>query len=191
MRSYWKSLAVKLAIVHICALAGSFVLFITLMNLPILDSIDVFFYRGVILIVISSLAIGLIIMLLRRRLRYLIVRDAFLTVCLAVSINMLFFTHVPVTAERSISVFMLGYMDEHPERQFEINEIRDFFIETYVEDFGCFEKRMHEQTAINTIHEENDMYSITDKGRQLIKMYDMVCNLFNIDKKIVHPERAK
>ena len=59
----------------------------------------------------------------------------------------MFFTHLPVTADRSISVFMLGYLADHKGESFTEEQIESIFIKRYVQDYGAFEKRLHEQEA--------------------------------------------
>jgi len=115
--------------------------------------------------------------------KLLTVRDAILSICMTLCLNVIFFTHVPVTAERSVSIFVLGAMSEEPERIFTEPEIRDYFIQKYVIDNGALEKRFLEQEATGTIRRQGGGFAITDKGRILIRFYGFVADCFHIGAK--------
>lgn len=181
----------KLILLHILAAITGFVLFAAFFSTPVFQSIDVFFYRGIALALLTALIIGCLLLILKFTARSwknrLAIRDVLLSACVIVSLNTLFFTHVPVTADRSISIFVLGAMAEEPGRVFTEKEIEDFFIRRYVIDYSAFEKRFHEQAATGTIEQRGDGYIITGRGLLLIRFYDLVANCFHIDKKLIYP----
>ena len=155
---------------------------------------DLFFYRGIALILFWGLVITGTFLLLRSLFfkDVFLYRDALLLFAVFCSVNLLFFTHVPVTADRSISVFMLGTMSDHSEQTFSEDEMEDYFIERYVRDFGAFEKRFHEQIETGTIEEaEAGEYQITESGKKLMKMYETVADWYRIDDRLIHPDRER
>lgn len=85
-------------------------------------------------------------MILRQRsLRGLLtVRDIILIVTLLVSGNVVFFTHFPVTADRSISVFILAYMDR-AQGPLTSEQISDSVVQEYMLARHAIDKRLTER----------------------------------------------
>jgi len=185
----------KLFLLHLTAFAFGSTLFVALFHTPLFQSIDVFFYRGIALLVLSCALVGgaLVVLkatkLLQKLKISIIIQDILLSVALVGCVNMVFFTHLPVTAERSISVFVLGYMAQNPTRVFTEEEIRDIFIERYVDDFGAFDKRFHEQVVTGTVEQSGDGYAISPAGVSLMRVYDRIADLYGVDKQLITPMR--
>ncbi len=178
-----------LILIHITLfLIGSICCIISFQT-PLFASIDIFFYRGLILIlfwgVIITVCMG--ILRVRRKSLKLTVRDLLLLFISFCCIQTVFFTHVPVTAERSVSVFMLGYMSDSGNREFTKEELEDAFISRYVQDYGAFDKRFHEQLATGTIEKDGDRYRITKSGTDLMHFYETIAKLYGIDDRLIHP----
>jgi hypothetical protein len=171
----------------------SSLLFVLLFSAPFDKLIDVFFYRGIALLLLSGLfAAGLSFLVKRFWLKRLMtVRDILLIFTIFCSVNMVFFTHVPVTADRSVSIFVLGSMADDPERVFTEQDIENFFISRYVRDYGAFKQRFHEQLVTGTIQAADGGYVISGRGKALMKMYDFIADCFHIDKKLIHPYDAE
>ena len=100
---------------------------------------------------------------------------------------MVFFTLIPVTVERSVSVFMLSYMDNYSDHYTQ-DQIAEIFVDKYVNEYGAFEKRFDEQLTTGSIEQNADgTYSITDKGRFIVKMFRLISDVFDTDKRLVEP----
>ena len=193
MNIKWRKIIIYVGILLGLILFGSILITISF-RLHFLSGIDVLFYRGIVLILLWGTVITAVFLLLRRQffIDVFLVRDAFLLFVIFCSINTVFFTHVPVTADRSISVFMLGTMSDHGEKTFSEEEMEDYFIERYVKDFGAFEKRFHEQVETGTIEEAAPgEYRITESGKKLMKMYETVADWYRIDDRLIHPDRER
>ena len=207
----------------------SFGLLILLIRLPLLKSVHVLMYRGIVMIVLSGIISSILLVLFKkwRKATWLSAKDVVLVFILTCSINMVFFTLIPVTVERSVSVFMLSYMDTYSGESstgnngdlldvnnsteadskgfsgsitgstqaesgipghYTQNDISKIFIDKYVYEYGAFEKRFDEQIATGTIEQNaDDTYSITDKGRFIVKMFRLISDVFDTDKRLVHP----
>ena len=102
--------------------------------------------------------------------------------------NMVFFTLIPVTVERSVSVFMLSYMDTYSDRTYTQDQVAEIFVDKYVNEYGAFEKRFDEQLTTGTIVQNPDgTYSITDKGRFIVKLFRLISDVFDTDERLVEP----
>jgi len=131
----------------------------------------------------------LIGLLLLRRSRYgagLTVRDALLATSLLVAGNSVVFTHLPVTADRSISVFMLAYMDS-TDGSLSSADIEDVVVTEYVRERGAIDKRLDEQIVSGNIEKVGDRYRITDQGRGLMRLYRAIAALYGVDPTNLSP----
>ena len=91
------------------------------------------------------------------------------------------------TGERSVSVFMLGYLADHSEESFQKEDIEKIFTDRYVYQLGAFDKRLHEQEETGTIVKNEDGgYSITPAGRGLVRMYETIDRLYGLDDSLLH-----
>lgn len=178
----------RLLLLYLFLLLAGTLLCILSFHTPLPALTDVFFYRGLLLIVFWGLVITLCMLLFKlcRGWREITVRDLLLLFIAFCSVHILFFTHVPVTAERSVTVFMLGYMADQPEKTFTEEEITEYFISRYVGDFGAFTKRLHEQEETGTIVRDGDGYRITGSGKALMKLYEAVADVYGIDRRLIH-----
>lgn len=168
----------------------SFGLLILLIRLPLLKGMHVLMYRGIVMIVLAGILASILLVLFKkwRKATWLSAKDVVLVFILTCSINMVFFTLIPVTVERSVSVFMLSYMDTNSNNHFTQDDISQIFIDKYVYEYGAFEKRFDEQIATGTIEQNADgTYSITDKGRFIVKMFRLISDVFETDKRLVQP----
>ena len=184
-----------LLLFHLAAFAFGSALFAALFHTPLFKGIDVYFYRGIALLALACAIVGGLVMAMMKfrllgKLKIdLIFRDALLSVVLVGCVNMVFFTHLPVTAERSISVFVLGYMAQDPGRVYTEEDIRDIFIERYVDEYGAFQKRFHEQVVTGTVEPSGDGYVISPAGISLMRIYETIADWYGVDKALVAPSR--
>ena len=149
-------------------------------------------YRGILFLILSG-GIAALLMLFCMRVMpkgWITVKDVILLFCGCCCVNMVLFTLIPVTVERSVSVFMLSYMDQNEELQFTQKDIEEIFVEKYVKDYGAFEKRFHEQLVTGSIQENEDgTYCITSRGKQIVTMFRMIAKWFQTDQRLVYPDK--
>ena len=110
-------------------------------------------------------------------------RDIILALVLFFCVNLTFFTHLPVTAERSISVFLLEYFNKNSDRYLTKEEITKIFIDKYLYENKAMEKRLHEQIFSGNINQDGEKYKISKQGQNLMKFYRIINIIFNINKK--------
>ena len=167
----------------------STVMFVVLFHTPIFRDLGVFFYRGVILLVIAALFSAFLAWAGMRIFKKLDmdIKDMIAVFCIFFGVTLGWFILIPVTVERSISVYMLSYMDENDSAEITSEEFGNIFYDSYIEDFGAFEKRFKEQEVSGNIEVKNDGYVITDSGRFIVNMFRVCANLFDTDKWLVYP----
>ena len=91
------------------------VLFVLLFHTPVLKSMEVLMYRGIAFILMAGIVAAVLMFLCKRKWKKLFdFKDVILMFLGFCSVNMVLFTLIPVTVERSVSVFTLSYMEENP-----------------------------------------------------------------------------
>lgn len=174
---------------HLELFVLSTLVFILLFRTHLFKNVTVFFYRGILLLLFATLIttlIALVIKVVSRR-NIFTFRDIILSFLSVLCINLVFFTHVPVTAERSVSVFILGYMNENSEKSLTREEVARAVVEKYLYENKNIQKRFREQiTSGNIVHEEG-RYKITKRGRFIMSIYDFIAGLFSIDEGNLSP----
>ena len=164
------------------------VLFVLLFHTGILAGMEVLMYRGIVFIIVTGILSAVTMGVIRKFWDFISIRDIIMIFVIFCCVNMVLFTLIPVTVERSVSVFMLSYMDENSDQSFTEEDVQEIFTSKYVVDYGAFEKRFDEQIATGTLVDNGDgTYSITDYGRRIVKMFRIVADWFNTDKRLVYP----
>ena len=155
----------------------------------ILAQLDILFYRGLVLIALSFLAtFGLLAFVLRQLHTAPVgARDAFAAAVLSLSLNLAFLIVVPVTVDRSISIFVLGQMAAEPDRIFTADGMSDLFTKVYVGDDRQIARRLREQAVSGTVQREGNGYRISPRGRFVIAAARIVAKLFDSHAGILAP----
>jgi len=163
-------------------------IFVLLFHTGILKGMEVLMYRGIVFIIFTGILSAVTMAVVRKFWDFITIRDIIMMFVIFCCVNTVLFVLVPVTVERSVSVFMLSYMDENSDQKFSEKDVQDIFTSKYVVDYGAFEKRFNEQIATGTLVDNGDgTYSITDSGRRIVKMFRIVADWFNTDKRLVYP----
>ena len=173
--------------VYAVTLLGATVVWVVLFHTPLLSG-SVFFYRGLVLLALVGFVAATVLFLLRQTvLRGLLgIRDILLVLSLLLSVNVVFFTHLPVTADRSISVFMLAWMNR-ADNPLTADEIEQGIVQEYVIDRKAIAKRLEEQLVTGTVVPSGEGYVLSDEGRSLVALYELIARLFNIDTDNLSP----
>ncbi|MCJ2063203.1 hypothetical protein MKK63_10825 [Methylobacterium sp. J-088] len=175
------------ALLHAGALALGFGVFVLLFQTDLWSGVTILFYRGLLLLVVAfliTLAATVALAGLGRRwgLRR---RDALGACALSLSLNLSGFVILPVTVDRSVSVFLLGQMAAHPDESFDADRARAVFDAVYLGTFGQMERRLSEQKASGNVAPTADGYVITPQGRAFIRFAGVVARLFRTDTRLI------
>ncbi|WP_404421712.1 hypothetical protein [Nibricoccus sp. IMCC34717] len=179
----------SLVALHVGFLIFGFVLFVVLFRTPLAASQTVFFYRGCRLVVWAAVFQGVIALgawaWWRRAGGDL--RDIIGNTAVAACLNLVFFTHLPVTADRSVSVFLLGYLTQHSERRVTEAELERALVEKYIRADHAIARRLKEQLETGTVTVTPEGVQITPKGQAIIRQYERMTRIFELDPRLVRP----
>lgn len=163
-------------------------LFIGLFHTALFKDMEVLMYKGIVFLMITGVVAGVIMGIIRKFWGFVTIRDIIMMFCIFCCVNMVFLTLIPVTVERSVSVFMLSYMQENKDQTFTEESVGEVFTTKYVEDYGAFEKRFEEQVVTGTIVQNEDgTYSITPKGEFVVEAFRTIAEWFDTDRRLVYP----
>ena len=172
------------ALIYVVCTAG----FIGLFHTSLFGDMEVLMYRGLAFLLIAGVVSAVIMGIVRMFWGFVTIRDIIMMFCIFCCVNMVFLTLVPVTVERSVSVFMLSYMQENKDQTFTEESVGEVFTTKYVEDYGAFEKRFEEQVITGTIVQNEDgTYSITPKGEFVVEAFRTIAEWFDTDRRLVYP----
>ncbi|MGN0482355.1 MAG: hypothetical protein ACI4HI_02270 [Lachnospiraceae bacterium] len=166
------------------------IIFVALFHTQFLKGMSVLMYKGVVFILLTGVLAAILMFVFWKifRCNFIETKDIILMFCGFCCVNMVLFTLIPVTVERSVSVFMLSYMEENEELTYTEDSVSGIFVEKYVNDYGAFEKRFHEQLVSGNIRKNEDgTYSITENGKRIVQMFRMISKWFNTDQRLVYP----
>ena len=182
LKKIGKIVGIYAAIYLVCS-----AIFVGLFHTPVLKGLEVLMYRGIIFILISGALSAVIMFFCKKKWQDLFDSKDFLLMFLGFCcVNMVLFTLIPVTVERSVSVFTLSYMEENP-KAYTIEEMEEIFNEKYVQEFNAFDKRFKEQIVSGNVEETENGYVINDRGKATVKFFRIIGAMFNTDERLVYP----
>ncbi|XYD08590.1 hypothetical protein R1A27_27095 [Methylobacterium sp. NMS12] len=161
--------------------------FVLLFQTDLWSGVTILFYRGLILLAVAfllTLAVTAALAGLGRPwgLRR---RDALGACVLSLSLNLSAFVILPVTVDRSITVFLLGQMAAQPGERFSPERARAVFERVYLGEFRQMERRLAEQQASGNVARAGDGYVITPQGSAFIRFCGLVARAFRTDTRMI------
>ena len=107
--------------------------------------------------------------------------------CIIVAFN----GDIPVAIDRSVSVYLLGIMENEPQHAFTKAELENRLIRDYVQNYGAVERRLAEQVASRDVELDKDGYRLTAQGAVVVHAMKTVAWIFNLDRRFVDPMEAQ
>lgn len=155
-----------------------------------LDQISILFYRGLVLIAVGVIFCFVVLLIARAKWPSWHVRDAVSACAFAGGIAICLLIVLPVTIDRSISVFMLTQMAAQPDHAFTPSELRSLFVDVYVKRYGQIERRLEEQEVSRNVAQTEDGFRITPQGLAFVRFARFLSVVFQTDRRFVTPAQA-
>jgi hypothetical protein len=166
------------------------ILLIVLFKLKVLAGLNVLFYRGLALIALSTLIVLALSLWVAIRV-HIPLSVALAAAAISASVNLTVLIVLPVTVDRSVTVFLLGYMDQHANKTFTTGELRAAFEDIYLGRWDQTQRRMDEQQLSGNVAPTKDGYRITPQGRSFVAFSRKVAWAFDTDPRFVSPEKPR
>lgn len=158
-------------------------LYFFLLHSPILSEQKVLFYRGMLLLFLTTVLIGIILFIFRKKFQ-LSRESIFSAVIVSFAIHQSLFITLPVTFDRSFSMYLLNRLNNVRltnscpgifKDKLQQNLIDEYFIGKHVLD-----KRLIEQKAIDFIKTKESCVYLTDKAKFFIKLTDLLKIIYGV-----------
>lgn len=162
-----------------------FAVLVGLFKAGVFASIPILFYRGVVLCGVAFVLTAVAGAYALKQLRLGTVRDGFSVACLSLGLNLAFLVLVPVTVDRSVSVFILAYMDAHASETLPAPTIAAAFDKIYVRQLHAIDRRLTEQIQSGNVEAVDGAYRISARGRNFIASAHFVAWLFDTDPRLL------
>jgi hypothetical protein len=149
-----------------------------------LDRISILFYRGLVLIAVGEVFCFAVLLFARRIWPIWHVRDAVSACAFAGGVAVCLLIVLPVTIDRSISVFMLTQMAAQPDHAFTP-------VDVYVERYGQIERRLEEQKVSRNVAQTGAGFRITPQGLAFVRFARALSIVFQTDRRFVTPAATR
>ena len=161
-----------------------FAIFVGLFLAGIAASVSILFYRGVALALVAAIAAGIIALWPARR-----TSDSSLPVAaaaLSLSFNLCFLVLLPVTVDRSISVYLLSTIEQRQESGITSAQLERSFVDDYVVRMGAIDRRIDEQRRSgNVTVDGGGKVHLTLQGERFMSFSRVIARLFGTDPRFV------
>lgn len=164
--------------------------YILLYQIDFLNLSGVYFYDGIFKLMVLAVILLIGLLCLRKKLKF-DYKDILLSMSIVLLTNMLWLSLCVVSLDRSLSVFLLCYIDEYGQEYQEgmteeqIDVIMD---EVFVKKYEMVGRRFDEQIASGNIDKDGEMYKLTKRGKWFVKVFRLVGGLYNVDKRFIYPD---
>jgi len=158
---------------------------IALLWIGFLHQISILFYRGLVLIAIGSLFCFVVLLLASRKWPTWKPRDAVSACAFAFGAAVCLLIVLPVTIDRSVSVFILTRMAALPDRAFTPDEMRATFTEVYLGRYQQIERRLEEQEISGNVARDAAGFRITPQGLAFVRLARFLSRVFQTDPRFV------
>lgn len=188
MRSY----ILGMATLGLLSLPGIALFFILFWSGILSGTISILMYRGVATAIIAAVLQIIFSAKLLQGSRLFLAETVPSLVCgatsLALSINLVFLVVVPVTIDRSVTVYLLGQLAQSSNGLTE-EELTTRLSEQYVREYRAVERRMREQVVSKNVWRDDDRFVLSEQGRDFISFSAFVGRIFGADMRYIGKER--
>lgn len=110
---------------------------------------------------------------------------AVVATCISIfCISTYFYVLIPVSIERSITLFLLGQMNAHPEQAYRSDDLQTLMTNGYLCHNAAVIKRMNEQQRVGNITQLTEgRYALTPQGVFLAGSMDKVAAFFSVPQR--------
>jgi hypothetical protein len=174
---------------QIVAFILGWLLYVAVIQIGIFDFIDVYFYKTIVILMVTGMVVLIAELLLKYFWKKSIFdyKDVILSFALFMSINMVWLSTVVVSLDRSLSVFVLSYLAKE-DRSYSEEELKEVFQRVFIENYGMLDRRFWEQLESGNIEETGNGYQLTGRGEGLVEIFKAVGKVYKVDDRFIDPK---
>jgi hypothetical protein len=150
-----------------------------------LHQISILFYRGLALIAIAAVFCFLVLLLASRKWPTWKPRDAVSACGFACGVAVCLLLVLPVTIDRSVTVFILAQMAARPDRSFTPAEMRSIFTDVYLGRYQQIDRRLEEQEISGNVARDAAGFRITPQGLAFVRFARILSATFQTDPRFL------
>lgn len=171
------------------------VCFISSFWINIFGTLDVLFFRGLILLIIVCLIIAILLLFAKKKSNILkdiiTYRDILLICILLFSSNYFLYGSIPFNVSRSNSIILVSFLYEHKGSPKTEEEITSFIIKKYFYDYKAVSKRLQEQISSGNIQKVDNGYMLTKRGEIIVETFGFIADLYNVKNNFIKEGHEK
>jgi len=156
--------------------------YILLFHSPLFKGVDILFYRGIILLIVTGLLFLVAFIFLRNK----VGRETFLAaLIMSLSLNLAFFVVFPVTFDRSVTMFLLNTLKQ--ERSSDCadgiskNRLQGYLINRYIIQNDAVGRRIKEQAIIQMIKKDGNCVDLTPKANNFLRFSKVINKIYGVE----------
>lgn len=163
--------------------------YIGMLQFGLFDFIEVYFYKTIVILIITGSILLIAELIIKRVWENAIFdyKDIVISFVLFMSINMVWLSTVVVSLDRSLSVFVLSYIDQE-NRSYSEKELDEVFETVFIEKYKMLDRRFFEQLESGNIKQDDNGYQLTQRGEELVKIFKGVGKLYKVDDRFINPQ---
>lgn len=175
--------------IYIIGLILGFIIFLFFFQVDVFYSMSIIFYRGLAIILVMALIEWTILTLsiiafFKNDVSH---AHAFSATMMTVAISVVFLVVIPVTLDRSVSVFLLSYMSNYG-KEMHPDELEDVLVRKYIKEYHAVDRRVNEQIKSGNISKTPDgKLVLTPQGSKFLFFSRKIAKYFGIDMKYLDP----
>lgn len=184
-----KKTIIDFLVFQILAFVLGWLLYIAIIQIGIFNFVEVYFYKTILILIITGIALLIVELLLKYfwKKATFDYKDVIISFVLFMSVNMVWLSTVVVSLDRSLSVFVLSYLEQE-DRSYSETELDEVFQNVFIEKYEMLDRRFWEQLESGNIEEDENGYKLTNRGEGLVKIFKVVGKIYNVDERFINPE---
>lgn len=156
--------------------------FLLLFRLPFFSGQKVLFYRGLWLLIVTIIIFAFTVYIVRSILKFS--NESYIAAILvSASINLSLFVVLPVTFERSVTIYLLNTLEAGSQNTcngLTKKQLEEKLINEYVVKNKAIDKRTNEQEIIGFVEEKNRCLTLTPRAKNFLKLSETIGRIYDL-----------
>ncbi len=174
---------VKVAPIYFITFLFFTLIYLSLFHTSLFSSQRVLFYRGLFLLSVTLIILFILAIFLSRKLFRLNLESLIAAILVSTSINLSFFVVLPVTFERSVTMYLLNTLKDSQGTSCQglsKSQLEEKLINEYIIERKAIDKRANEQKIIGFIKEDNQCIQLTPKALNFLKLSELIGSVYGL-----------